>query len=71
HFFSLNGDDPTATSMVTAQLFFPGSILSLHGHHLAAAREAGLLREEIVAIDTPAGRVAEDGCIRPGTNLES
>ena len=36
-----------------------------------AAREAGLLREEIVAIDTPAGRVAEDGCIRPGTNLES
>ncbi|HCE7953434.1 TPA: thiolase family protein [Pseudomonas aeruginosa] len=35
------------------------------------AREAGLLREEIVAIDTPAGRVAEDGCIRPGTNLES
>lgn len=30
-----------------------------------AAREAGLLREEIVAIDTPAGRVAEDGCIRP------
>ena len=34
-----------------------------------AAREAGLLREEIVAIDTPAGRVAEDGCIRPGTNL--
>ncbi|MGL4287435.1 MAG: class I SAM-dependent methyltransferase [Phreatobacter sp.] len=41
HFFSLNGDDPTATSMVTAQLFFPGSILSLHGQHLAAAREAG------------------------------
>ena len=33
-----------------------------------AAREAGLLREEIVAIDTPAGRVAEDGCIRPGTS---
>ena len=41
HFFSLNGNDPHATSMVTAQLFFPGSILSLHGHHLAAAREAG------------------------------
>ena len=33
-----------------------------------AAREAGLLREEIVAIDTPAGRVAEDGCITAATS---
>jgi cyclopropane-fatty-acyl-phospholipid synthase len=41
HFFSLNGHDPKATSMVTAQLFFPGSILALHDQHLAVAREAG------------------------------
>jgi len=35
------------------------------------ARELGLLAPEIVAIDTPNGRVEEDGCIRPGTNAEA
>jgi cyclopropane-fatty-acyl-phospholipid synthase len=39
-FFSLNGD-PLPTSMVSGQLFFPGSVLSTHKHHLWAAREAG------------------------------
>lgn len=37
----------------------------------ASARERGLLADEIVAIDTPDGRVEEDGCIRPGTNAEA
>ncbi|MBV9241668.1 MAG: class I SAM-dependent methyltransferase, partial [Acidobacteria bacterium] len=41
HFFSLNGTDPMPTSMVSAQLFFPGSLLSLHSHHLQAATETG------------------------------
>lgn len=36
----------------------------------ARAREQGLLAGEIVAIDTPAGVVSEDGCIRPGTSLD-
>src|SRR5258707_857900 len=40
HFFSLNGNDAMPTSMVGSQLFFPGSLLSLHSRHLAAA-EAG------------------------------
>ncbi len=37
----------------------------------ARAREQGLLAAEIVPIDTPNGEVNEDGCIRPGTNLEA
>lgn len=37
----------------------------------AAAREAGRLAAEIVPIETKAGTVAEDGCIRPGTNAEA
>lgn len=41
HFFSLNGTDAMPTSMVSSQLLFPGSLLSLHSHHLATAAEAG------------------------------
>ncbi|MES2608832.1 MAG: thiolase family protein [Pseudomonadota bacterium] len=38
----------------------------------AAAREAGLLRSEIVPITLADGQVvAEDGCIRPATSLEA
>ena len=37
----------------------------------AAARAEGRLEDEIVPIDTANGMVAEDGCIRPGTNLEA
>jgi acetyl-CoA acyltransferase len=38
----------------------------------AAARAAGLLRDEIVPITTGAGEVvSEDGCIRPGTTVEA
>ncbi|MDB6145244.1 MAG: acetyl-CoA acetyltransferase [Pseudomonas sp.] len=36
----------------------------------ASARERGLFVDEIVPIETPDGVVNEDGCIRPGTNLE-
>ncbi|HYH39034.1 MAG TPA: thiolase family protein [Azospirillum sp.] len=36
----------------------------------AAAQEAGKLRDEIVAIETPNGVVERDGCIRPGTTAE-
>lgn len=36
----------------------------------AAAREDGRLAAEIVPIDTPTGKVKEDGCIRPGTSLD-
>jgi cyclopropane-fatty-acyl-phospholipid synthase len=42
HFFSLNGTDPMPTNMISAQIPFPGSLLSLHSHHLETAREAGL-----------------------------
>lgn len=47
--------------------------LALQSHRkAAAAREAGLLRDEIVPITLPDGQVvAEDGCIRPGTSLEA
>jgi cyclopropane-fatty-acyl-phospholipid synthase len=38
-FFSLNSD-PLPTSMITGQIFFPGSALSLYGDFLAAARDA-------------------------------
>ena len=38
----------------------------------AAAREQGLLKDEIVPITTPDGQVIDtDGCIRPGTSLEA
>ncbi|MBK3800038.1 acetyl-CoA C-acyltransferase [Azospirillum brasilense] len=37
----------------------------------AAAQQAGRLVEEIVAIQTAAGLVERDGCIRPGTNGET
>jgi acetyl-CoA acyltransferase len=36
----------------------------------AQARAGGRLSEEIVAIDTPKGRIEQDGCIRPGTTEE-
>ena len=36
----------------------------------AAARADGRLTDEIVPIETEAGLVTEDGCIRPGTNTE-
>lgn len=47
--------------------------LALESHRkAAAAREAGLLRSEIVPITLPGGQVvAEDGCIRPATSLEA
>lgn len=37
----------------------------------AAARAAGRLRDEIVAIDSADGVVAEDGCIRPATSAQA
>ena len=37
----------------------------------AAAQDAGRLRDEIVAIETAAGLVERDGCIRAGTTQES
>ncbi|WP_371366618.1 acetyl-CoA C-acyltransferase [Pseudomonas sp. QL9] len=46
--------------------------MAVRSHAKAArARELGLLAPEIVAIDTPNGRIEEDGCIRPGTNAEA
>lgn len=36
-----------------------------------AAQKEGLLDNEIVPIKTKAGTVSKDGCIRPGTDLES
>ncbi|NVM77108.1 acetyl-CoA acyltransferase [Duganella sp. SG902] len=47
--------------------------LALRSHQkAAAARAAGLLKDEIVPITTASGEVvAEDGCIRPGTTLEA
>lgn len=35
------------------------------------ARELGLFADELLTIDTPQGRVDEDGCLRPGTSLEA
>lgn len=35
------------------------------------ARELGMFADELLTIDTPQGRVDEDGCLRPGTNLEA
>ena len=37
----------------------------------AAARAEGRLAEEIIPLVTPDGTVGEDGCIRPGTSLET
>ncbi|OYD83008.1 thiolase family protein [Azospirillum brasilense] len=37
----------------------------------AAAQQAGRLAEEIVAIQTAAGLVERDGCVRPGTSGET
>jgi acetyl-CoA acyltransferase len=47
--------------------------LALVSHQkAAAAREQGLLKDEIVPITTPDGQVIDaDGCIRPGTSLEA
>ncbi|MBB2495213.1 thiolase family protein [Aquipseudomonas ullengensis] len=47
-------------------------IMAVESHAKAAsARERGLLVDEIVPITTPDGLVNEDGCIRPGTNVEA
>ena len=45
HYFSLDGDDAWPASMVTAQLFFPGSNLSTQAHHLACLEAAGFQLE--------------------------
>jgi acetyl-CoA acyltransferase len=37
----------------------------------SAAREAGKFADEIIAIDTKAGKVSADGCIRPETTAET
>lgn len=45
--------------------------MAVESHAKAAnARERGLFVDEIVPVTTPEGMVSEDGCIRPGTNLE-
>ncbi|RFP16287.1 MULTISPECIES: thiolase family protein [unclassified Duganella] len=48
-------------------------VLAFQSHQkAAAARAAGLLKDEIVSITTGAGEVvAEDGCIRPATTVEA
>jgi cyclopropane-fatty-acyl-phospholipid synthase len=40
HFFSTK-DEPYPASVMSAQLFFPGSLLSTHAYHLEAAESAG------------------------------
>ena len=46
--------------------------LAVLSHSKAAkAREEGLLADEIVPVNTPDGVVSEDGCIRPGTNMDA
>ena len=43
--------------------------IAVESHRRAAdARSAGRLKDEIVPIETADGAVAEDGCIRPGTD---
>jgi acetyl-CoA acyltransferase len=37
----------------------------------SASRERGAFSEEIVAIETPIGKIDTDGCIRPGTDSKS
>jgi acetyl-CoA acetyltransferase family protein len=45
--------------------------MAVDSHAKAAnARERGSFVDEIVPVTTPEGMVSEDGCIRPGTNLE-
>lgn len=45
---------------------------AVHSHARAtAAREGGLLSEEIVSIATRDGEVSEDGCIRPDTTADA
>lgn len=46
--------------------------MAVESHAKAArARAEGRLRDELVGIRTEQGLVEEDGCIRPGTNLEA
>ena len=46
--------------------------LAVLSHSKAAkAREEGLLADEIVPVNTPDGVVSEDGCVRPGTNMDA
>lgn len=46
--------------------------MAVESHAKAArARAEGRLRDELVSIRTEQGLVEEDGCIRPGTNLEA
>jgi acetyl-CoA acyltransferase len=46
--------------------------LAVQSHAKAAqARQQGRLAEEIVPVQTAAGLVSEDGCIRPGTTAEA
>ncbi len=47
HYFSLDPDDPFPVSMITAQLFFPGSRLSTQSHHLACFEQAGFRFEHV------------------------
>lgn len=46
--------------------------MAVESHDKAAhARAAGKFIGEIIPVDTPEGTISEDGCIRPGTNLEA
>ncbi|MDH4559958.1 thiolase family protein [Pseudomonas sp. BN411] len=46
--------------------------MAVESHRKATeARAQGLLRDEIIAVDTPEGQVSEDGCIRPDTNAQA
>ena len=45
---------------------------AVESHRKASkARDEGRLSDEIVAIETPLGRVEADGCIRPETNMQT
>jgi acetyl-CoA acyltransferase len=46
--------------------------MAVDSHRKATEAQAqGLLRDEIIAVDTPDGQVSEDGCIRPDTNAQA
>ena len=46
--------------------------MAVESHRKATeARAQGLLRDEIIAVETPDGQVSEDGCIRPNTNAQA
>ncbi|MBD2836749.1 thiolase family protein [Pseudomonas sp. JM0905a] len=46
--------------------------MAVESHRKATeARAQGLLRDEIIAVETPDGQVSEDGCIRPDTNAQA